>query len=273
MYIYNILKIFIQYSIFMARITKVIRCGTEYDLWAQWARFLDIELVWWWGWCGCYPGTDQWNFGNDYSWWWWWWMVSYRMYPITKNSYSVTIWAVWWMATCIDGCANPWCNWWDTCFWELIAHWWWGARNSRATWWWQNWNIKYRIEWYPGSTQSWNKIWAWWGGAWWPWVWYNWWPGRQSFIDGCFYWAWAAWNCDYGRTEWTDWCWRWNCWSWWRSAPVKVGKWWVALIRYAADWSYWIKCATWWTVTTVTCCWTQYKIHKFSWNWTFCIVC
>ena len=262
--------------------------------WGSWIKFwlVDILVVWawgWWGWYGSYPST----------WWWGWgWGVVYCTNYFITNDSGNTI-------TVAKGSAprTNWCC--STAFW-ITAYWWW------AWWYWSSWNCKwldwaswwwgwyYSSYWCWGTGSQWNNWWHacyYWAPAWW-WGWGAWETGCDAV--GCKWWAWWAWkaysiswttvyywawwwwgweqNCCWAW--WTWWWWTWYCnicnanwyWAWWWGVTW-CANWWcwcqgVVIIRYKTDWSCYINCATWWTKYTCG----DYTIHRFTSNWTFCIV-
>lgn len=240
-------------------------------------KYVDVELVWWWwGWSmGSEGGSACACFSYRCGGAWWGWMVSCRQFVIkTPCIYNVIVWE-WWKQWETN---TPWCNGWDTKFWEITAYWWWGVGNARATGWGWGHGVDEKLalygdQWYSSGTWwsfgangcSWH--WWWWAGSpWessWKWCQYSihWWNWRKSFIDWCWYWAWAGWaNCGEVRCHGEWWG---NCWSWWFLNTNWTD--WIVLIRYPKDWSYWYKCAMWWIKKE---CW-DYIIHCFTEDGTF----
>lgn len=258
--------------------------------------FVKFLMVWWWGW---------WAWGA-YWWfrpWWWWggWAIISWIRNLTQKSHSITIWS-WW----------GWWNWWNY-YWCDWWNWWNTTFNSLTACWWKWWKWCQYIWWYSWSWCSWwtycctssvyTAWWWWWACAnanimnWWEWMiinwvgywwWWGWWSGSQSG------WIWSSWwgnwwykkssassDYPYLRGCSATWCWGWG-WGWgWCSASsscVACLRWWnwwywVVEICYISDWSWGINCATWWTKSSVTENWITYCKHRFTSNWTFCIVC
>jgi len=258
---------------------------------------LDFLVVWWWwGW--------GWSIGNGecIQWWGWWgWaVIECSNYLILWGSINVTIWQ-WWC-----GWYNwvP-CNWWDTCFYDIIAPWWWAwwspwwdgnNWHDWASWWWGASNGKYKWVWWcwicnclywsnwnctPGNSSCWGW---WWWGAWWNkshWT-NNWQIDWDEWIYSSiswtcvWYWWWWGWGKKYSPAWcWKAWWWNWGWgawtpntwWGWWWSGYWGWTWWsWVVIVRYPTNWNYWIKSSTWWTCCYI-CNW--YCVHVFNEDWTF----
>lgn len=229
--------------------------GTNGCNWGTSCFWCLVQLNWWWG-----GGSQCWtsrNWANGWSWWWW---------------YGNTGWscpAYWWLANAYSSTWRWWNQWWSAyylCSW-YSCKWWWG--------WW------YGRPWYSNARYQLDLNWCYvdcYTGYWWYWYY-----GNFCWANACYAWWWGWWGgC--GCYWWWNWasvsCCVWmsatTYWSWWWWGCCRYGWWnwrqWIVIVRYPSDWSYWINCATWWTVTTCTIDWTEYKIHKFTTNWTFTIV-
>lgn len=237
---------------------------------------VEILLIWWWG-----------SWGWFFWWWWWaWWVVAGKRE--ISGSICVHIWQ-WW--TCL-------CNWWDSCFWSLVAYWWWGWNCSNVWWWstwwswWGSWLCRCPWCWIYWQWHNWWAYWTnqwWWGGwgngAWLDWVWigwacfWHWWEWFCSDIswEMCWYaWWWAGW----WRCGWIWWCWwGWDSvadgvwcnatyyWWWWGGwCRCLAWNWyqWILILRYPISCWYNI---TWWT--KYECNW--YCIHCFTSDWTLTV--
>ena len=233
------------------------------------AHWLNVLVVWWGG-------------GGNYQSWWWGWAVVCRTFLWKCSSINVYIWC--W--------GNTYCNWGTSCIcnaeiritaggwfaWRygagIVLCWWsswswyawwlnWSGNCWWCAWWWWGW------AWWPGCPGSWTS--PWW--QWWPWLywyggWWGWWAGRYWSSGG----AWVDWWGD--GTAWKNWCDATNYWWWWGWSCMNGNFWWkwcqgMVEICYPTDWSYFISCATWWQ-----CCYTcnGFCVHRFTSNWTFCIV-
>ena len=264
---------------------------------AGWWQYVDALIVWGWGgWNG--------SSGATFMWWGWggWWVIMWNHTAVDKET-TVIIWCggLWVRSTDPN-------NWWDTCFWSLVAKGGWAGWKWALEWyawwsWWGGWWICNRTAcdvlgwawtyWYV--TAQWYSWWSWrsctsnfysWGGGW------AWWAGTTcgglwiiSCISGtaqCYAWgggwtglasAWCPW-CYW----WWDWSWQYKCWcsattywSWWGGSHCCKGWDWcqgIVIVRYPTDWSYGINSSTGWN-----CCYTcdGYCIHQFTSDGTFTI--
>ena len=223
--------------------------------WCNWwdSSLNNIIAYWWWGWWS----EQWWNSGSN--WWSWWWWVAWA-----SSSWE------WW-----TGCDWQWNSWWRWQSWYNNGKWWgwwWGWYcTAWCAWWQRSWSWMYWWDWWLWYDncfwwiEAHYSYWWWWGWYCAPWswnsYWWNWWDASTvdcNWRNAVSYWSW--------------WWWAWY--AWW----CKAGKWWawcqwIAIIRYPSDWSYLINSATGWTITTCTIDWIEYKIHTFTSDWTFCIVC
>lgn len=224
--------------------------------------FVDLLVVWgWWGWWGTYGS----------SWWWWWWggwVIEKTKYILENNLFEIEVWEgwEWWWYKChCGGRFRWWFNWWDSCFWDLIAYWgwwWWGMSCCCPTfccwrkwwsWWWNmpyanwkqfaSWWMNFAWQWYPW----WGSIccccsnhWAWGGGAWWPWM-----PASHDICwNGCSI------NCSSTISPW----------SWW--LPIQSSISWVSSYYWWGwwwGWAYWTAACPW--------CWGWMEVDTWAWNW------
>lgn len=210
--------------------------------------------AWWWWLVYCSSSSSYWT-----RWWWYWWwgwdVVEYNNYIITPWSYCVTIWAGWVSSTDYNNLTD----WWNTCFWTIVAHWW--KKSASSSCWWTSW-----------ANYSWNW-WTWWW-AWWAWDWWLSWIWVGSYINNCaqncfvYYWWWWTWWWTW--TTWVSWCWTTiNCWStnyWWWWLQHSSSSWniWVVFIAYPI--SSWLS-ISWWTIICKNWC----KVHTFTSSWTLCV--
>lgn len=288
---------------------KIIRNGCEYCFPNKWNLYdLDVIIVWggwggwgwiWWGWWWweviAKTITDICKSLNICIWQWWaWWD-----FVFDYNYRGYWCYGCWWCQTVLEWrkqyIARWWCGWspslycnWTTCYCGI----WWASWNW-CSWWWVCYYVSDIIAWW-GWWWAWGNwccwminsqyCWQWW--LWLCWYWWGWGWGNFTNCLSCvgkwcnWWWNWW-WSCcsletPIYPTEWVNWWWGW----WWgsfassdlsRPHSRKWCKWWdwIVEIRYKTDWSCWISCATWWTVTTD---W-DYTVHKFTSDWTFCVVC
>ena len=256
---------------------------------------VDLLIVaWWWAW--------WWTCNNYNTWWGWGWgqVIQCYDYQLCTDSYSVSIWSggVWWQYL-------QWCNWWDSCFWNIVAYWWWGwwvwcsGCNSPTSpsfwrswwnWWWGGAEVETRTcnaWWY--SISNWHRwgrwfgcSWWWWGGAWWDGsdafqfncsIGWTWWPWVVSKIpcecDWCLFWTWgSSWCCmSYAYPWWWKYCTNADFYWWWGWGG------WYCWCSWC-DWIIYVRYKIWWAISSSTwwnCCYEcdWYCIHKFTSNWTF----
>ena len=285
---------------------NTIHCFTwDWQFWdiQQPDNFLNFLLVWWGGWWAwvCTWATRVW-------WWWGGWMVKEcKMYAINTWTYNVVIWC-WWEWYNDIACADK-SDWWDSCFWDIVAKWWWGGwmwcTNSTA--WYCNWRSWWNGGWagYLWAGWIWNPWYNWWWataacrgwGGWWAaedWdTWDNanhsWWKWVYSIIEWdikWYGWWWAGW------TSWADankrwkeyWWWLWmkansagSCdatyywWGWgWLFYCGAMGVWW--------NWCQWVFIISypsnlWYTITWWDCCYecNWNCIHIFTSDWTLTV--
>ena len=298
--------------------TKVSWIGRSFNPWnlgCEW-QVLTRTQCWYewsdsqWGWDN-WPKVDvlvvAWGWGGSYWGWGWWAVEDCRKFPLWDvTTFAITIWA-WWNSACSRYYTG--CNWWDSCFLNIVAYWWWGGGKY---WWgwtaWWNW-------WWWGTSSNWWMIWWiwkqwfswwkwgicwwwWWGWAWWPWlasihyydnnslayggVGWQWWQWYyNSFWSECLYWSWGWWWGKVVGDNAFSWWWNWWCqlgtsatyywWGWGWSWEYSCC-WW--------NWCQWIvivKYKTNWdcwfttaTWWTITTDW-DYTVHTFTSDWTFCI--
>ena len=253
---------------------KFIKNWVEYCLGWGGEKIWTLELlvVWWWGWW-------SWVTNGVLAWWGWaWWLIYCPSYSTQSNTYNITIWK-WWSI------ASPWTN---SCFWWLVAYW--GGRWSSYSYycqaclsWWSGWWGVVGGCWWLWCSWQWYNWWCWctWWAWWWGWAWeawgnattttsWNWWNWCCLDIswEYCWYaWWWAGWK-QYNCTQWVWWCWCDYCWWWgrWAGCGGWYTEWkdWIVIVRYKTSWSH-IAWANWWTKYV---CW-DYTIHCFTANWTF----
>lgn len=203
----------------------------------------DYLLVWWggawWRWFCC------WGWGG----WWGWWIVYRENEKIPSWSYCVQIWTWWtWNAS-----TTVVINWGDSCFWNIIAYWWWGG-------------------WPMQNMYSWARWWNWWS---------SWWPAGCCDAYRCVpSWKWVIW-------QWNPWwgnCWRtwWGGWwyrEWWNK-EVFSARWWCWLnsdiswtsYRYSSWWRWWWCCCCawycwWWWSWPYCCAWCNATTYWSGWWW------
>lgn len=240
--------------------------------------YIDFLLVawgwWWWSWCADY-----------YNWpWGWWagWVIQCCWYLLPWDI-NVVIWS-WWAANT---------NWWNSCFWDIVACGWWRWWNYGVKWWnwwswgwWANWWWGY-WEWIEWQWWRWwiaSNAWWWWGWAsavWWSWDaycrwWYGWdWIFNDFSWDNYMYawWGWGYWYC-WRWAWWNGWWWAWWCvyvgaanasyywwwwgWNWWCWYQ------WIFIARYPTACWYNI---TWWCKYICD----NYTIHCFTSDWTLTV--
>lgn len=251
---------------------------------------------WGWGW-GCHYNSRCWNWWGGWGGWqvicgigslWW-------IFKIT-----IWCWGGWW---CGELKTN-WCNWWDTCFWAVIAHWWGWGWTCMQKWndWWNGWGWGWHCAWWV-TTWEWTNWWSWcdcsgwggwgaagswgrntFGGQWWVWRYFyfnttnccccriGWGWGGWSRYCCCQCWTnsywWGTWAAfgNGGNASW--YWWGWGGWAW-LGAGTYCNWWnwcqWAILISYPCDCAYNIT----WANETFTCCW--YTVHIVNADWKLCI--
>lgn len=260
---------------------------------------IDFLLVAGWG-AGWSSNT------NNCMWRWWgwgWWVIQCCWYEFTDDM-CVVIWQ-WGTYVSWLSAGN---NWWNSCFWDIVAYWWgwWWADSDWCDWWSWGWAwhstpavINDWWQWVSGQWNSWWMVccrWWWWGGwgakcPWCPWVCqslsisrgWDWWAGIWSDISWtlCYYawWGWGWWACN--SCSWEGWAWWW--WPWrfcdWCNATYFGwwGGWTYCRCRHWWNWYQWVFIARypsgcWYDITwwTKYTCW-DYTIHCFTSDWTLTI--
>lgn len=232
--------------------------GATATCWISNSPMIDFLLVGWWG-----------------SWWWvfwWWWGWGGAIYCcnyILTSNINIVIWN-WWT---ISWCRKPWNNWWDSCFWDIVVHWWWGwgSWSSYCVWWsddhpnWFDWGSWWGWSW-ASAYCSWCPTWIWWewyqwqwnnwwnwifstanypGWGWWGWAWWEWWVPILDQYNHPKWWTWWNWICSdiswemqwywwWGWWFWINYIWCWWCWWWWDSS-----RWWVNQNWCDANYYWW----------------------------------
>lgn len=276
-------------------------CIDAIQTWGWLRIFSYLAVGWGWSW-----GT--WWFGPDrcwgYAWWWWGWEIDEWILLADQDNYCILIWAGWagpWWTWC-NAWWKKWCDWCpsEICWCVCVKWWkWWEAPLStscRVNNWWSSWS--WMAWWASKMLSPGNNFWPWWGWWWDKWAWCIWswdnfyssrWWDWWCWYRGMWWWGWGSWWCYWGC--WCDWWWNWwRCWDWWRQCNNAKCYWWwgwgwqvmnwywvswwnwyqwVIDICYPSDWSYWINSATWWD-----CCYIcdGFCVHRFTSDWTFCIL-
>lgn len=218
-----------------------------------WEQCIDFLLVWGWWWGGAWWCT----------WWWgWWWLKYCNNYKINKWCYNIVIWCGW---------AGGSCNWWDSCFGNIIVCGWWGWGECGSNWsdWGSGWWGGYNWVWWcwingQGCNWSWNSYgwgWGWAGGDgvgcdWWHWFGSNimWW----NMVYFGWWWNWAS--CWSSCMTWTDWCYWWG----WNGRNCS-GMQWVFVVNYKPV--NWVSISWWDDVLNVN----GRCIHIFRNDGTLCV--
>lgn len=223
---------------------------------------VDVLVVAWWG-------------GGWYGWWGWWAVEDCRKFSLwSDTSVAITVWAWWEHNT----------NWCDSCFWYIIACWWWGGWwswtvwNNWGNWWWGwGWGSIGCLWWFWKQGYSWWRWWilAWWGWGWAWWPWYIWWLTHcsSSSYNWCpVGWVWWQWyyNCFWSEClYWTWWWgWRWNSWPsfctnfpWWWCGGLSIG--WDATYYW---WGWGGSSGSWWSCWWRWCQWIVIVKYKTDWS-------
>lgn len=220
----------------------------EVYIWSCKVRPTNATVEWllvWWGWAW---GRSRYRAG-----WWGWagWLIYCACDVLQKWARCCVViwaWGTWSNTNYLWACWN----WWNSCFWTIVAYWWWWGgwmytcacgcpwAPGWSGWWaaWCNTTCASACAWQWNIGWPWCLTRWWWGGwaccawcvsassyVWWAWWWWKWYSIDWTTGRAYSWWWWWGWCTTWGAagsgTWWCGWCYRcpWknaiNPWSWW----------------------------------------------------------